>query len=122
MKIAQEEIFGPVLSVLAFDDIEHVIDKANAIRTGLPPPFGPRTSRRPIWFPADFRRAPYGSTPTGLMDAALPFGGYKQVGLWPRIGKSCGRALHGTENRLAEHGVKALVTRHSFAAKATANS
>ena len=35
MKIAQEEIFGPVLSVLTFDDIDEVIEQANNNPYGL---------------------------------------------------------------------------------------
>ena len=42
----------------------------------------------------------------GLMDAALPFGGLQEFGLRPRTGQARDGALHGTENRLAEHGVE----------------
>ena len=35
MTIAREEIFGPVLSVLAFDDVEEVIEQANNNPYGL---------------------------------------------------------------------------------------
>ena len=35
MKIAQEEIFGPVLAALSFDDVDQVIALANRIPYGL---------------------------------------------------------------------------------------
>ena len=35
MKIAQEEIFGPVLAVLNFDDIDQVVEMANRSPYGL---------------------------------------------------------------------------------------
>ena len=40
MKIAQEEIFGPVLATLTFDDIDQVIDRQITIHTVWRPPFG----------------------------------------------------------------------------------
>ena len=66
MKIAQEEIFGPVLSVLAFDDIEQVIEKANANPYGLAAAVWTKDIKKAHRFPAAFRRAPCGSTPTDL--------------------------------------------------------
>ena len=80
MKIAQEEIFGPVLSVLAFDDIEQVIDKANANPMGLPPLFGQATSRRRTSCRSRLKAGTVWINTYGLMDAALPFGGFKQSG------------------------------------------
>ena len=41
MKIAQEEIFGPVMSILKFKDIDEVVNRANKTLYGLPPPSGP---------------------------------------------------------------------------------
>jgi len=35
MKIAKEEIFGPVMSILKFDSIEEVIERANKSSYGL---------------------------------------------------------------------------------------
>ena len=44
MRIAQEEIFGPVLAVIPFEDEDDAIRIGNDIRSGLQPPCGPRVS------------------------------------------------------------------------------
>ena len=46
MKIAQEEIFGPVLAALAFDDVEQVAELANRNPTAWRRRSGRATSRR----------------------------------------------------------------------------
>ncbi len=80
MKIAREEIFGPVLSVLSFSDIEEAIRQANATPYGL---------QAAVWT-ADLRKAH--QTARALRagtvhvnqydedDITVPFGGYKQSG------------------------------------------
>ena len=79
MRIAREEIFGPVLSILPYDSVEQAIERANDTNYGLASYIQTRdiakareTSRRMrsgnvyINYPA--------------WDAGLPFGGYKQSG------------------------------------------
>ena len=43
MRIAQEEVFGPVLAVIPFEDEAEAITIGNDSRTALPPGFGPGT-------------------------------------------------------------------------------
>lgn len=52
MRIVREEIFGPVLSMLTFDDEAEVIARANNTRFGLAAGCSPGTSHGPIgWHP-----------------------------------------------------------------------
>ena len=51
MKIAREEIFGPVMSVIAFKDVDEVIARANNTNYGLQRESGPATSKRHLPWP-----------------------------------------------------------------------
>ena len=86
MKIAQEEIFGPVLSVLAFDDIEHVIDKANANQYGLAAAVWTKDIKKAHMVSRRLQAGTVWINTYGLMDAALPFGGFKQSGFGRELG------------------------------------
>lgn len=80
MKIAREEIFGPVLSVLGFTDLNEAIRQANATSYGL---------AAGLWT-GDLRKAHQGARAlrAGTVhvnqydddDMTVPFGGYKQSG------------------------------------------
>ena len=65
MRIAQEEIFGPVLSVLSSDDEEEALAIANDTRYGLVPRCGRATSGRPCAWPAGSRPDRSRSTRSG---------------------------------------------------------
>jgi aldehyde dehydrogenase (NAD+) len=79
MAIVREEIFGPVLCVIAYDDVEEAVEQANATPYGL---VGYIQSRDPAKA-ADVAgriRAGYVSINYPPMDLTAPFGGYKQSG------------------------------------------
>ena len=64
MKIAQEEIFGPVLAMLGFDDMDQVIEQGQSKSyTDWPRRFGPM-NQEGAQFRGNFKRARCGSTPT----------------------------------------------------------
>jgi acyl-CoA reductase-like NAD-dependent aldehyde dehydrogenase len=86
MKIAQEEIFGPVLSVLAFDDIEQVIDQANANQYGLAAAVWTKDIKKAHMVSRRLKAGTVWINTYGLMDAALPFGGFKQSGFGRELG------------------------------------
>ena len=80
MTIAQEEIFGPVVSVIAYDTLDEAVDIANGTRYGL---HGAVYTSDPEEGFAVARRIRSGSvTVNGLIvDPKMPFGGFKESGL-----------------------------------------
>ncbi|MBB5872644.1 aldehyde dehydrogenase (NAD+) [Allocatelliglobosispora scoriae] len=83
--VAQEEIFGPVLSVLAFDDDDHAVQIANNSRYGLA---GGVWSGDPDRATAVAKRLRTGAVDIngGAFNPLAPFGGYKQSGLGRELG------------------------------------
>jgi len=86
MKIAQEEIFGPVLSVLTFDDTDEVIERANNNPYGLAAAVWTRDVKKAHLVSRRLRAGTVWINTYGLMDAALPFGGYKSSGFGRELG------------------------------------
>jgi acyl-CoA reductase-like NAD-dependent aldehyde dehydrogenase len=86
MKIAQEEIFGPVLSVLTFDDVEEVIEQANNNPYGLAAAVWTRDVKRAHNVSRRLKAGTVWINTYGLMDASLPFGGYKSSGFGRELG------------------------------------
>jgi acyl-CoA reductase-like NAD-dependent aldehyde dehydrogenase len=90
-------VFGPVASVLEFDDPARVIDRANDTRFGLAAAVFTRDLNRAVAF-ADKVNAGYVWVNCYfVMDAAMPFGGMKQSG----IGRENGAAAleHYTQTK-----------------------
>ncbi len=80
MKIFQEEIFGPVVSVIGYDDEEDAVRKANATRYGLNGAVYSRDVERAYRFAQRMRTG--GLTINGLIvDPKHPFGGYRESGM-----------------------------------------
>ncbi len=86
MKIAQEEIFGPVLATLAFDDVEQVAELANNNVYGLAAAIWTNDIKKAHQLSRRLRAGTVWINTYGLMDAALPFGGYKQSGFGRELG------------------------------------
>ncbi len=87
MKIAQEEIFGPVLATLSFDDVDQVIDLANRSQYGLAAAVWTRDIKKAHSVSQQLKAGTVWINTYGLMDAALPFGGYKSSGFGRELGK-----------------------------------
>ena len=85
-KIAQEEIFGPVLSVLTFDDVEQVVDQANNNPYGLAAAVWTNNVKKAHTVSRMLRAGTVWINTYGLMDTALPFGGFKQSGFGRELG------------------------------------
>lgn len=86
MAIAQEEIFGPVLATLAFDDLDEVAQLANSVSYGLAAAVWTRDIRKAHELSRRLRAGTVWINTYGLLDAALPFGGYKQSGFGRELG------------------------------------
>jgi aldehyde dehydrogenase (NAD+) len=86
MRIAQEEIFGPVLSVLTFDDIDEVVQRANSNPYGLAAAVWTRDVKKAHTVSRRLKAGTVWINTYGLMDAALPFGGYKSSGFGRELG------------------------------------
>jgi aldehyde dehydrogenase (NAD+) len=86
MKIAREEIFGPVLSVLTFDDIDEVIAEANNNLYGLASAVWTRDVKKAHMVSRRLKAGTVWINTYGLMDASLPFGGYKSSGFGRELG------------------------------------
>lgn len=79
MTIAQEEIFGPVLSMIPYDTEKEAIDIANDTIYGLNNAVASKSVKRCIEVGSQLRSGMVMVNGTG-MDFAAPFGGYKQSG------------------------------------------
>jgi acyl-CoA reductase-like NAD-dependent aldehyde dehydrogenase len=87
MKIAQEEIFGPVLATLSFDDLDQVIALANRNPYGLAAAVWTRDVKKAHTVSRQLKAGTVWINTYGLMDAALPFGGYKSSGFGRELGQ-----------------------------------
>ena len=86
MKIAQEEIFGPVLATLSFDDVDQVIAQANNNPYGLASAVWTRDVKKAHSVSRQLKAGTVWINTYGLMDASLPFGGYKSSGFGRELG------------------------------------
>jgi acyl-CoA reductase-like NAD-dependent aldehyde dehydrogenase len=86
MKIAQEEIFGPVLAALSFDDADQVVELANRNQYGLAAAVWTRDVKKAHTVSRQIKAGTVWINTYGLMDASLPFGGYKGSGFGRELG------------------------------------
>jgi aldehyde dehydrogenase (NAD+) len=80
MRIAQEEIFGPVLSAIPFNDVDEVIQRANATPFGLGSGVWTRDVNKAHRLAKGIRAGSVWVNCYQAMDPAMPFGGYKMSG------------------------------------------
>ena len=81
MKIAREEIFGPVLSVLSFTDVQEVVKQANASVYGLQAGVWTRDINKAHGVARALRAGTVHVNQYDEDDITVPFGGYKQSGV-----------------------------------------
>ncbi|MEU7040103.1 aldehyde dehydrogenase family protein [Streptomyces varsoviensis] len=90
-RIAREEIFGPVLSVLTFRTPAEAVEKANNTPYGLSAGVWTEKGSRTLWMADKLRAGIVWANTFNKFDPASPFGGYKESG----FGREGGR--HGLE-------------------------
>ena len=86
MRIAREEIFGPVQSILRFESMEEMIKRANATKYGLAAGILTKDINKALMF---VQAVEAGSVWVNTYDAVLsqtPFGGFKQSGIGRELG------------------------------------
>jgi aldehyde dehydrogenase (NAD+) len=93
-RIAREEIFGPVLSVLTFRTPAEAVEKANNTPFGLSAGVWTEKGSRILWMAAQLRAGVVWANTFNQFDPASPFGGYKESG----YGREGGR--HGLSGYL----------------------
>ena len=87
-RIAQEEIFGPVLSVLTFRTAEEAVAKANNTPYGLSAGIWTEKGSRILWMADQMQAGVVWANTFNRFDPASPFGGYRESG----YGREGGRA------------------------------
>lgn len=86
MTIAKEEIFGPVVSAMPFEDLDEVIERANNSEYGLAAGLWTENVRNAHYVANRLRAGTVWVNCYNVFDAAAPFGGYKQSGFGREMG------------------------------------
>ena len=87
MKIAQEEIFGPVMSILKFKDMDDLVERANKTMYGLAAAVWTRDITKAHHVANHVRAGTVWVNCFDVFDAAAPFGGFKQSGIGRELGE-----------------------------------
>lgn len=92
-RIAREEIFGPVLSVITFRTPQEAIAKANNTPYGLSAGIWTEKGSKILWSAGELKAGVIWANTFNKFDPASPFGGYKESG-WGREGGRHGLAAY----------------------------
>jgi aldehyde dehydrogenase (NAD+) len=87
MKIAREEIFGPVMSIIKFSDLDEVTERANNTTYGLAAAVWTRDIGKAHAIANNVRAGTVWVNCFDVFDAAAPFGGFKQSGIGREMGE-----------------------------------
>lgn len=86
MRIAREEIFGPVLSTITFKDVDDLIAQANDNIYGLAAGVWTRDIKKAHYIARKLKAGTVWINTYNIYDPASPFGGYKQSGFGRELG------------------------------------
>jgi aldehyde dehydrogenase (NAD+) len=87
MKIAKEEIFGPVMSILKFKDVDEVLARGNRTMYGLAAAVWTKDVQKALRLSNGLRVGTVWVNCYDVFDAAAPFGGYKMSGIGRELGQ-----------------------------------
>ncbi|MEM8943968.1 MAG: aldehyde dehydrogenase family protein [Planctomycetota bacterium] len=88
MRIARDEIFGPVLSVMKFSEVDEMIARANDTNFGLAAAVWTRDIGKAHRFAEQVRAGTVWVNCYDVFDSAAPFGGFKESGLGRELGEA----------------------------------
>ncbi|MCK6255859.1 aldehyde dehydrogenase family protein [Fictibacillus sp. WQ 8-8] len=86
MTIAKEEIFGPVVAAMPFEDLDEVIERANRSEYGLAAGLWTENLKTAHYVSNNLKAGTVWINCYNAFDAASPFGGYKQSGMGREMG------------------------------------
>lgn len=86
MSIAQEEIFGPVVVTMPFDDLDEAIERANKSNFGLAAGLWTENLKNAHYVAEELKAGSVWVNCYNVTDPASPFGGYKQSGFGREMG------------------------------------
>ena len=86
MRIAKEEIFGPVVSAITFEDVDEVVRQGNLSVYGLAAAVWTRDIKKAHRLARDLKAGTIWINTYNAFDAASPFGGFKQSGFGRELG------------------------------------
>jgi acyl-CoA reductase-like NAD-dependent aldehyde dehydrogenase len=87
LKLVQEEIFGPVVAVTAFDDWDELVQRTNSTQYGLAAGVWTRDLGKAHRFAHAVQAGTVWINGYGMIDPAAPFGGYKMSGFGREMGQ-----------------------------------
>ncbi len=87
MKIAEEEIFGPVMSVIPFKSVDEVVARANRTNYGLAAAVWTRDIKKAHAIADNVRAGTVWVNCYNVLDTRAPFGGFKQSGIGRELGE-----------------------------------
>ncbi|WP_156172394.1 aldehyde dehydrogenase family protein [Salinicoccus sediminis] len=90
MTIAREEIFGPVMSVFVFDEVDEVIRRANDSEYGLAASVWTENIKKGHYIASKLESGTVWVNDFGLELETMPFGGYKKSGIGREMGGDYG--------------------------------
>jgi aldehyde dehydrogenase (NAD+) len=87
MRIAREEIFGPVMSIIKFKGLDEVVERANATVYGLAAAVWTRDIEKAHAIAHSVRAGTVWVNCYNVFDSGAPFGGFKQSGMGRELGE-----------------------------------
>jgi aldehyde dehydrogenase (NAD+) len=87
MKIAKEEIFGPVMSIIPFKSADEVVTRANRTEYGLAAAVWTRDIQKAHAIANSVRAGTVWVNCYNVLDPRAPFGGFKQSGIGRELGE-----------------------------------